>query len=128
MNKKSVAPLTTGRVDAPAFDEPWQAQAFALTVALNEAGHLDWSDWAQHFSAALQDAGLKGVAVHHDSPISTGHSAEDNAAYYRAWLAALEALARERQWALPLQLGARRESIRAYNGVAHWARTRVDEP
>ena len=31
------------------FDEPWQAQVFALTVALNEAGWLDWPDWATAF-------------------------------------------------------------------------------
>ena len=33
------------------FDAPWQAQIFALTVALNEAGWLDWSDWSQAFGA-----------------------------------------------------------------------------
>lgn len=35
--------------DAPPFEEPWQAQLFALTVALNEAGHLPWPEWAQAF-------------------------------------------------------------------------------
>ena len=32
------------------FEEPWQAQLFALTVALNEAGHLPWPDWAAAFA------------------------------------------------------------------------------
>lgn len=44
------APETFG-TDRP-FDEPWQAQVFALTVALNEAGWLDWSDWGAAFGQA----------------------------------------------------------------------------
>lgn len=39
------------------FDEPWQAQVFALTVALNEAGWLDWPDWATAFGAARAGEG-----------------------------------------------------------------------
>lgn len=31
------------------FAAPWQAQAFALAVALNEAGWLDWADWSRAF-------------------------------------------------------------------------------
>jgi nitrile hydratase accessory protein len=38
------------------FDAPWQAQLFALTVALNEAGHLPWSDWAALFGPRVQHA------------------------------------------------------------------------
>ena len=41
--------------EAP-FDEPWQAQLFALTVALNEAGHFTWSDWAAVFGPRVQSA------------------------------------------------------------------------
>ena len=60
--------------DAPVFAEPWEAQAFAMTVALNEAGRLDWGDWAAALSAEL----------------------ESGDAYYICWLRALEAvLARE---------------------------------
>lgn len=39
--------------DAP-FDAPWQAQLFALTVALNEAGHFTWSEWAAVFGPRVQ--------------------------------------------------------------------------
>lgn len=39
------------------FDQPWQAQVFALTVALNEAGWLDWPDWAAAFGAARAGEG-----------------------------------------------------------------------
>lgn len=55
------------------FDAPWQAQVFAMTVALNEAGQLDWSRWAQALGAQLQD-----------------QTEVTNAAYYAAWLAAFE--------------------------------------
>jgi nitrile hydratase accessory protein len=41
--------------DAP-FDEPWQAQLFALTVALNEAGHFTWADWVAEFGPRVQNA------------------------------------------------------------------------
>ncbi|MFP4405739.1 nitrile hydratase accessory protein [Rhodosalinus sp.] len=41
--------------DAP-FDEPWQAQLFALTVALNEAGYFSWADWAAVFGPRVRDA------------------------------------------------------------------------
>jgi nitrile hydratase accessory protein len=39
--------------EAP-FDEPWQAQLFALTVALNEAGRFTWSEWAEVFGPRVQ--------------------------------------------------------------------------
>ncbi|MEC3862453.1 nitrile hydratase accessory protein [Mesobacterium sp. TK19101] len=41
--------------DAP-FEEPWQAQVFAFTVALNEAGQFDWSEWAELFGPRVQGA------------------------------------------------------------------------
>ena len=41
--------------DAP-FEEPWQAQLFALTVALNEAGHFTWEEWAAVFGPRVRDA------------------------------------------------------------------------
>ena len=41
--------------EAP-FDEPWQAQVFALTVALNEAGHFTWSEWTATFGPRVQRA------------------------------------------------------------------------
>lgn len=34
--------------EAP-FEAPWQAQAFAMAVALNEAGLFAWTEWAEAF-------------------------------------------------------------------------------
>ena len=56
------------------FVEPWQAQAFAMAVMLNEQGVFSWSEWAEVFSDVLAAAGLE------ESP--------DN--YYLNWMAALE--------------------------------------
>lgn len=61
------------RPDAPpAFPAPWAARAFALAVALSEAGVVPWPE----FSAALAEA--RGAAPEGD--------------YFAAWLAALEAV------------------------------------
>ena len=62
--------------DVPAFCEPWEAQAFALVVALQDKGVFTTAEWA----TAL------GVEVHGD------HAADDGHDYYEHWLAALEKL------------------------------------
>ncbi len=61
--------------EAP-FDEPWQAQLFALTVALNEARHFSWPEWAAVFGPRVQDV-----------------AAED---YWQVWSDALVVLLEER--------------------------------
>ena len=61
------------------FDAPWQARAFALAVRLNEAGHLDWSQWARLFSDRIREFEQSG-------------SIESSDDYYRLWLDNLEAL------------------------------------
>lgn len=62
--------------DPPAFAEPWQAQAFALTVALHEQGLFSWSEWAELLSAEVKKPA----------------AAADGSDYYEHWLAALEKL------------------------------------
>ena len=64
----------------PAFDQPWQAEAFSILVALNEAGHFPWKDWVQLFSRVIKSA-----------PALPGETAND--AYYRQWAVALEEMA-----------------------------------
>jgi nitrile hydratase accessory protein len=56
------------------FAEPWQAQVFALALALSERGYFTWAEW----SAALADE-LKGKN-------------DDGTHYYEHWLATLERL------------------------------------
>lgn len=61
----------------PVFAEPWHAQVFAVTVALNEAGRVDWPDWAARFSQTLKRHGL-------DRELDGGDD------YFLAWLVTLE--------------------------------------
>lgn len=40
--------MSAPEIDAP-FSEPWQAQAFAMAVHLNEKSLFTWSEWAEAF-------------------------------------------------------------------------------
>ena len=60
--------------DGPVFKEPWEAQAFAMTVKLHQAGVFTWPEWVDALSAEVAAAG------------------EADAPYYELWLAALEKL------------------------------------
>ena len=50
------------------FNEPWEAQTFALVVSLNERGVFSWTEWTEAVAAAPEDG------------------------YYERWLATLERL------------------------------------
>jgi len=65
--------------DGPVFREPWEAQAFAIAVALHERGVFTWSEWAAALSLEIKRAQAAGDP-------DTGE------AYYLHWLAALEKL------------------------------------
>lgn len=90
---------------AAAFAEPWQAQLFAITLAMNEAGHFTWPEWVGYLSQAIRDAQAAGDPDLGDT-------------YWLHWLNALERLLQEKELAGPLQLAAHREAIRAYFRVA----------
>jgi nitrile hydratase accessory protein len=60
--------------DRPVFEEPWEAKAFAIAVALHERGLFTWPEWAEVLGARLAIA----------EPPADGDG------YYRNWLAALE--------------------------------------
>jgi nitrile hydratase accessory protein len=61
------------------FREPWEAQAFALAVRLQEQGLFTWDEWAQALGAEITAAQGSGDADLGDT-------------YYRHWLSALERL------------------------------------
>ena len=63
--------------DGPVFREPWEAQAFAMAVALHDRGVFTWSEWAETLGAEIKRAQAAGDP-------DTGDT------YYRHWLAALE--------------------------------------
>ncbi len=69
--------------DGPVFREPWEAQAFAMTLALHERGVFTWSEWAATLSREIKRAQGEGDP-------DTGET------YYLHWLAALERLVAEK--------------------------------
>ncbi len=76
-------PLLPRDEEGPVFDEPWQAQAFALAVKLSEQGHFTWKTWAQTLAEELAAASARGEP-------------DDGSRYYHHWVAALERLVVER--------------------------------
>jgi nitrile hydratase accessory protein len=63
----------------PPFAAPWQAHAFALTLALHERGLFTWPQWTAALSAAIARAQERGEP-------------DDGQTYYHHWLDALETL------------------------------------
>jgi nitrile hydratase accessory protein len=83
--------------DGPVFREPWEAQAFAMAVALQQRGLFTWSEWAETLGQEIrraQDAG---------DP-DTGET------YYHHWLAALERIVAEKGVASRENLGRYRDA------------------
>jgi nitrile hydratase accessory protein len=65
--------------EGPVFREPWEAQAFAMTLALYERGAFTWGEWAATLSDEIKRAQAAGDP-------DTGET------YYQHWLNALERL------------------------------------
>jgi nitrile hydratase accessory protein len=63
--------------DGPVFQAPWEAQAFAMTLALHERGVFSWPEWAAALAARISKAQAAGDADLGDT-------------YYSHWLGALE--------------------------------------
>jgi nitrile hydratase accessory protein len=63
--------------EGPVFREPWEAQAFAMVVALQEGGLFTWNEWAAMLGEEIKSAQRSGDP-------DTGET------YYHHWLAALE--------------------------------------
>ena len=49
--------------DAPVFAEPWQAEAFAMTVALHESGLFSWANGREALSAEVKSRTLHRTAA-----------------------------------------------------------------
>jgi nitrile hydratase accessory protein len=63
--------------EGPVFREPWEAQAFAMAVALHARGLFTWPEWAAMLAEEIKRAQAAGDP-------DTGET------YYRHWLNALE--------------------------------------
>lgn len=63
--------------DEPVFNEPWEAQAFALAVSLEAKGLFTWTEWAQALGSEIKTQGTRS--------------------YYECWLSALEKLVEDKR-------------------------------
>jgi nitrile hydratase accessory protein len=63
--------------EGPVFREPWEAQAFALALSLNERDLFTWGEWAKILGEEIKKAQAAGDP-------DTGET------YYHHWLATLE--------------------------------------
>ncbi len=89
--------------DGPVFREPWEAQAFAMTLRLYESEHFTWPEWAECLSqeiAAAQDAGDPDLGD----------------TYYQHWLKALEKIVAQKGLLNTEELGRRKD---AWDRAAH---------
>jgi nitrile hydratase accessory protein len=69
--------------EGPVFREPWEAQAFAMAVALHQRGVFTWPEWSAALGEEIARAEAAGDPVLGDT-------------YYAHWVAALERLLAER--------------------------------
>jgi nitrile hydratase accessory protein len=83
--------------EGPVFREPWEAQAFAMTLALHARGLFTWPEWAATLGAEIKRAQAAGDP-------DTGET------YYRHWLAALERIVADKGLADARALGRYREA------------------
>ncbi len=74
----------------PVFHEPWEAQAFAMAIALHRKGLFTWPEWAATLGDEIKRAQAAG-------------DPDTGATYYHHWLAALERLVTEKGIADPAQ-------------------------
>ena len=77
-------PMPPQAGDAPVFAEPWQAQAFAMTVALHAKGLFTWPEWAAALTERLRTVNAAG-------------GLDDGSNYYLHWLDTLEGLVLSKQ-------------------------------
>lgn len=102
--------------EGPIFNEPWEAQAFAIVLKLHEAGHFTWNEWAAQLSAAIKQAQADGDPDLGDT-------------YYRHWLSALERIVADKDLLPTAELAPRKEAwAEAYRNTPHGQPVKLDHP
>jgi len=69
--------------EGPVFNEPWEAQAFAMTLTLHKRGLFSWKEWTEILGDEIKKAQAAG-------------DPDRGNTYYRHWLAALERIVAEK--------------------------------
>lgn len=91
----------------PVFAEPWQAQAFALALALLQNKSFTWAEWATTLGEEIASAAAHGLA-------------DDGSAYYELWLRALERLVTDKKLSDPSELSQLQQAWKtAYANTPH---------
>jgi nitrile hydratase accessory protein len=83
--------------DGPVFREPWEAQAFAMALALHARGLFSWNEWAAALADQIRRAQANG-------------DPDSGETYYRHWLATLEKLIADKGVATPETLHRYRDA------------------
>ena len=84
----------------PVFNEPWEAQAFALVIALHEQGLFSWQEWAAVLSEQIAQA-------------QDGGDPDLGNTYYQHWLAALETISQQKNLSNEDELSRRKSQWHA---------------
>jgi nitrile hydratase accessory protein len=85
--------------EGPIFRAPWEAQSFAMAVALHALGYFAWSEWTETLSRTIHDAQEAGDMDLGDT-------------YYEHWLNALEEIVSQKELVTRSSLASRREQWR----------------
>lgn len=80
----------------PVFNAPWEAQAFAMALALYERGEFTWKEWAETLAAVIGEVKLRGEA-------------DTGADYYHHWMTALERITTRKGIVTKVRLEERRK-------------------
>jgi len=89
--------------EGPVFQEPWQAQAFAMALALQSRGVFSWGDWAKMLGEEIKKAQAAG-------------DPDTGTTYYHHWLATLERMVAAKGLATPEALA---RTYQAWDHAAH---------
>lgn len=95
MNVPELLPQQPHDEEGAVFREPWEAQAFAMAVALSKQGVFTWSEWTETIGALI---------AADDEPDETGER------YYQYWLSALEQLVSDKTPISSVELAERKEA------------------
>ncbi len=88
--------MTEGFDQDPVFNAPWEAQAFAMAVALHERGLFAWKEWSETLAEVIAEVKARGEP-------DTGEQ------YYAHWLTALERIIEGKSLLTPAALERRRQ-------------------
>ena len=92
--------------DGPVFKAPWEAQAFALVVRLQEQGVFSWEEWAEAMSQSINKAREQG-----DPDLGN--------TYYQHWLATLERMSLEKGLATEETLAEKKQAAHLEHQKLH---------